>query len=151
MHFATQKLKLLGVGASCLAVGAGASAIATAGAATPASHAAGRSASAAWHAHPGRRRRLLARAVEGQAVVWTKGGWKTVSFERGTVDGVSGRQLTLTEGTPKHAYQQVTVTVPSSARVRNDRRAASLSSLHSGERVIVVNAPRRMFVIAHSS
>lgn len=149
MRLGNQKLKLLGVGASCLALGAGASAIATAGAATPASHAQ-RQMSLASHSHA-RRRRLLVRAVEGHGVVWTRSGWKTVSFERGSVDSVSGRQLTLTEGTPKHSYQQVTVTVPDSARVRNDRKPAALSSLQRGERVIVVKAPKRMFVIAHAS
>jgi hypothetical protein len=84
-------------------------------------------------------------------VLATKSGFATVRWRRGTVDSVSGQQLTLTEGTKARAYKQVTVTIPTTAKVRDDRRAASLSALTRGQRVIVLQAPRRTFVVAHTA
>jgi hypothetical protein len=77
-------------------------------------------------------------------------GFVTVSFDRGRVDSVNGQQLTLTEGTAKASYKTVTLTIPSTARVRDNRQAATLSDLKAGQRVIVVTAPRQTFVIAHT-
>jgi len=97
--------RLLVVAVVCVALGgasASASAIATAGAASnsPAK------AAAKGHAKLGRRgglRRFATRAVDGSVVIRTKAGFKTVTFERGKVDSVSGQQLTITEG----RYHQV--------------------------------------------
>lgn len=138
----------------CLALGAGASAIATAGAATSHHRRAGaatrhRSAGARSDLR-GRLLRVARRSVEGQMVVATKSGFVTVRWRRGTVDSVSGQQLTLTEGTKSKAYKQVTLTIPTSAKVRDNRKAASLSALTRGQRVVVLQAPRRAFVIAHT-
>ena len=142
--------RLLLVAVCCVAVGAGISAIATAGAATsnPSSHA------AAKHAKQGRAgrgglRRLL-HAVQGSAVVRTADGFANVTFERGKVDSVSGQQLTITEGTPKATYKTVTVTVPAGAVVRDNRQKATLSDVKAGQRVLVLTAPKRTYVIART-
>ncbi len=139
--------RLLLVAVCCIAVGGGISAIATAGAATsnPSSHA------AAKHAKQGRAglRRLL-HAVQGSAVVRTADGFANVTFERGKVDSVSGQQLTITEGTPKATYKTVTVTVPAGAVVRDNRQKATLSDVKAGQRVLVLTAPKRTYVIART-
>ncbi len=141
----------------CIALGVGISAIATAGAATS-------SSAQATGAHVGQRgsagvdrrgrraglRRLAARAVSGNVVVHTRQGFANVSFERGRVDTVSGRQLTITEGTRRASYKTVTVTIPAGAIVRDDHQTAALASVKPGQRVLILNAPRRTFVIAHT-
>jgi len=157
-------LKTVAIGASCLAFGAGggaaASAITSASAAParPASSARGQlsttgTSAPARAAAMGRRHRalrLFARAVEGQIEVRTRTGFATLSFERGVIDSINGSRLELTEGTRKHAYRTVSIVIPSDARVRNDGRRASLSSLRAGERVLIVRAPRLTFVRAHA-
>jgi hypothetical protein len=138
------------VAISCIALGAGASAIASAGAATGATT--GTSAPSA-HQHAGRGkglRQLARRAVHADLVVATKQGFVTVTIDRGKVDSVSGQQLTIAEGTKKQTYKTVTLTIPSTAKVRDDRHAASLSSLSSGQRVLVIAAPKRTLVIART-
>ena len=150
MSVITTRPRVLALGAVCAAAGAGAGTVAAAGASTgqhsPASGA--RSHQVAV----GHRRgliRLARRTVHAQLVVHTPKGFETVTIDRGTVDSVSGDTLTMTDGTPKASDQKVTLTIPSSARVRNDRKAASLSSLTAGERVLVVQLPRRTVVRAH--
>jgi hypothetical protein len=142
--------RLLLVAACCVALGAGVSAIASAGAATSSSS----SPSAAKHAKGGKAGkgglRRLTRAVQGSAVVRTKDGFSTLTFERGKVDSVNGSRLTLTEGTPKASYKAVTVTIPANAVVRDDRRKASLSDVKPGQRVLVLTAPKRTYVIART-
>ncbi|MDQ6806695.1 MAG: hypothetical protein M3065_17415, partial [Actinomycetota bacterium] len=59
-----------------------------------------------------------------------------------------GQQLTIAEGTKKATYRTVTVTIPTTARVRLDRKAAALSALKAGERVMVIQAPQRTWVVA---
>jgi hypothetical protein len=151
MSFLRRNSKLVVVALCCLAVGAGASAIAGAGAAT------GNGSPSQRHlgAHRGLRaahlRRLAGHAVQGTVVLATRHGFKTVSFDRGTVVSVSGRQLTLTEGGPRTAKRNVTVTIPSAARVRDNRQAASLSALKPGQRVIVIRLPKRTLVLAHTA
>jgi hypothetical protein len=152
MSFLRHNSKLVVVALCCLAAGAGASAIAGAGAAT------GNSSHAQRHlgaAHRGQRaahlRRLAGHAVQGTVVLATRHGFKTVSFDRGTVVSVSGRQLTLTEGRVRTAKRNVTVTIPSAARVRDNRQAASLSALKAGQRVIVIRLPKQTLVLAHAA
>ncbi len=161
--------RLLLVAVCCIAVGAGISAIASAGAATSANSASAKGASAKSAsaksasaksasakgavAHAKGRQgglRRLARAVQGSAVVHTKDGFTTLTFERGKVVSVSGSQLTLSEGTPKATYKTVTVTIPADAAVRDDRQKASLSDVKAGQRVLVLDAPRRTIVIART-
>jgi len=138
--------RLLLVAVSCVVMGAGASAIASAGAST--------SSTAPTAHHPGGRgvglRRLARRAVHGDVVVETRQGFETVTFDRGKVDSVSGQQLTIAEGTQRATYKTVTLTIPAGARVRDDRHTATLSDLKPGQRVIVVQAPKQTYVIAHT-
>ena len=141
--------RLLVIAVCCVALGAGVSAIATAGAATGSSGN-GSSAHPRVAARRGALRRFAARAVHGTVIVRTRSGFGTVTFDRGTVDSVSGQQLTLTEGTPKANYKTVTLTIPSTARVRDNRQKATLSDVKAGQRVIVVQAPKQTFVIAHT-
>ncbi|HET9105135.1 MAG TPA: hypothetical protein VFN55_17430 [Solirubrobacteraceae bacterium] len=162
MTFIRRHSRLMLVALSCAALGAGASAIASAGAAT---HPAGTPAQArGGHAlkgpgHEGRRHkgprgrglRLARRAVHAQLVVPTKQGFVTVTLDRGTVQSVSGDQLTITEGTPKQTYKTVTLTIPAGAKIRDNRQVAPLSALTHGQRVIVVTAPKRTFVLAHDA
>ncbi len=142
MTFLQRHLKLIGVAASCAAIGAGASAIASAGAAT--------SANAPRHSHARHGlARVLARAVHEDLVVATKTGFKTLTVDRGFVLSVSGQQLTLREGTKRATYKTLTLTIPADARVRDDRRKATLGDLKSGQRVIGVQGLKRAVVSAH--
>ncbi len=143
MTFIKRHLTLLTVALACLGAGAAASAITSAGAATTATKAkpaASARARARWRRVPG---------VHGELVVATKNGFRTVTFDRGFVDSISGSTLTLREGTKTATYKTVALTIPSSARVRNDGRKAALASLSAGERVIVTQGPARTWVIAH--
>jgi hypothetical protein len=139
--------RLLLVAVCCVAAGAGISAIATAGASTstPSPQTAAKHAKARKGGL-----RLLARAVQGSAVVRTAHGFDTATFERGKVAAVSGQRLTITEGTRKAAYKTVTVTVPANAVVRDDRQKATLSAVKAGQRVLVLTAPQRTYVIART-
>lgn len=145
MNFARRHFKLLTIGAVCAAAGAGASAIATAGAASPTT-----AKSSAATSHPARRV-LARRAVQGSMVVATKSGFATVNFSRGFVQSVNGQQLTIREGTKKATYKTVTLTIPASAKVRDNGNAASLSQLTAGQRVAVVQGPKRTRVLAHNA
>ncbi len=153
MSSVPSRTKVVAVGAVCALAGAGAGTVAVAGAST--GHSAAQSKSRTAHARhmKGQHRhglmRLARREVHGQFVVHTRDGFKTVTVDRGTVDSVSGDTLTMTDSTPKASYQQQTITIPSTARVRNDRQKASLSSLTAGERVVVVQLPKRTVVVAH--
>ena len=139
--------KLGALAMSCVAVGAGASLIANAGAATRAA------ATGAKHAGVAKRggrgpRRLAERAVQGDVVVAVKGKFVNVTFARGVVRSVSGQELTIAEGTEKATYRTVTLTIPTTARVRADHGKATLSELTAGQRVTVIEAPQRTWVIA---
>jgi hypothetical protein len=138
--------RLLLVAVCCAGAGAGVSAIATAGAATGSSHQSARPAAA----KRGPLARFAARAVHGDVVVRTKTGFGTVTFDRGKVDTVNGRQLTIEEGTPKASYKTVTLTIPANAVVRDDRQKSSLSALKAGQRVLVLQAPQRTLVVART-
>jgi hypothetical protein len=146
MSFLRQHSRLLLVAVSCLALGAGASAIATAGAATSAAHARG---------HHGLRgavlRRVARHAVQGSVLLATRTGFVTVNFDRGRVASVSGHQLTITEGNARTAQRTVTLTIPATARVRDNHHVATLSALQAGQRVIVIRTPKRTLVIAHTA
>jgi hypothetical protein len=92
----------------------------------------------------------LRRAVHGDVVVYTKQGFKTITFDRGFVQSVSGNMLTLREGTKKATYKTVTLTIPSNARVRNNGQRSTLSALTAGEHVGVVQGLPRTLVIARA-
>ena len=136
-------MKLVLVAAACVTIGAAGSAIATAGAAgTP-------QAPATTSAKFPRGRALLARrAVHAEVVVATRTGFATVTIDRGFVQSVNGRQLTVREGTKKSTYRTVTLTIPAGAEVRDNGRGASLSALTPGQRVGVVQGPHATRVTA---
>ncbi len=148
--------RLLLVAVCCLALGAGAGAIANAGAASQ--------SSAKTHGRYAPRARFMRRAllragglrlgarraVQGNVVVATRTGFATITFDRGTIASVNRRQLVLNDGTAKATYKQVTLTIPANARVRDNGTKASIGDLRQGQRVIVIQAPRGTFVIAHT-
>jgi hypothetical protein len=130
------------IGGACAAIGAGAGILGTS------SSNAASSKARAKHLH---RLGLLGRAVHADAVVPTKGGqFVTVTVDRGVVQSVSGQQLTIVEGTRKHAYKTVTLTIPANARVRDNKQTAQLSDLKAGQRVVVVEGPKHTQVVAHT-
>ena len=94
---------------------------------------------------------MARRAVHGDLVVAGKQGFVTVTFDRGKVDSVSGQQLTIAEGTKQATYKTVTLTIPSGARVRDDRHTATLADLKAGQRVTVIQAPKQTYVIARTA
>lgn len=136
--------RLIVVAVCCVALGAGVSAIASAGAATSSTgHASG----------AGQHRglvRLARRAVHGDIVVATRNGFATVTFDRGIVKSVNGRQLTINDGTRTATYETVTLTIPADAMVRDDGKVASLSAVRPGQRVAVLTGPKRTRVIART-
>jgi hypothetical protein len=134
MSLNPKHLKVVAIGVTCAAAGAGASAIATAGAASRA---------ATTSAHPRARAAVLARAVHADVVVATKS-------DRGFVSSLSGRQLTIREGTKTRTYKTVTLTIPAGARVRDNGKAATLGQLTDGQRVSVLRGPRRTTVVART-
>ncbi len=132
----------MAVGLICAGLGAGASAIATAGASTPAQ-------GQARHGRLGRRA-LMRRVVQGQLILATRHGFVRVRIARGQVKSVSGQVLTLIEGTRKASYRTVQLTLPANTRVRDDHQRSTLSQVKAGQRAIVIRAPKRTLVIAHT-
>ena len=112
--------------------------------------AAGISGSSAAPATPKRAvaSRALARAVHAEAVIPSRHGFATVTYDRGRVKSVDGNRLTLVEGTAKATYKTVVLTIPAAAVVRNDGAPAALSSLQPGELARVVAGPRKTRVMA---
>jgi hypothetical protein len=143
MTLIKRHLTLLAVALTCLGAGAALSAIASAGAATTPKAAARTAvatrAPARWRRIPG---------VHGELVVSTRSGFRTVTFDRGFVESVTGSTLRLREGTRTATYRTLSLTIPSSARVRNHGHRAALSSLTPGEHVFVAQGPVRTWVIA---
>jgi hypothetical protein len=154
MSLISSRPAVLAVGAVCAAAGAGAGAIATAdasGGTATAAQARTHQVSHAGHRRRARRRGLVRRVVHGTVVLHTREGFQTATINRGSVDSVSGATLTMTDGTRTASYDTQTLTIPASATVRNDRRAASLSALHAGERVLVLQLPTRTIVVAREA
>jgi hypothetical protein len=64
-------------------------------------------------------------------------GFDTVTMDGGTVQSVSGQQLTITEGTKTLTYKTVTLAIAANATVTRDGKSAQLSQLQAGDHVIV--------------
>jgi hypothetical protein len=64
-------------------------------------------------------------------------GFETVTMDSGEVQSVSGRELTLTEGTKSATYKTVTLTIAADATVELDGKTAQLGELKSGDHAIV--------------
>lgn len=91
----------------------------------------------------------LKRAVSLTAVVPGRDGkFSTISIARGTLVGVTAQQLTLREGTPRASYKTVSLTVRSNVTVRLSKQPSTLSALSPGDRVAVVQGPRKTIVVA---
>ena len=80
-----------------------------------------------------------------------KGGFDTVTMDRGSFSSLSGNQLTITEGTKTATYKTVTLTIPSGATVRRNGEAAKLSDLKSGDTVMVMQSPKATVVAANDA
>lgn len=92
----------------------------------------------------------LRRAVSVTAVVPDgKGQFATLSIARGVLLSASTDALTLREGTRRATYKAVTLTLPANTTVRLSRSPSSLAALSAGERVLVIQGPRRTLVSAH--
>jgi hypothetical protein len=77
--------------------------------------------------------------VHSEAVVPNeKGGFDTVTMDRGTFSSLSGQQLTITEGTKSATYKTATLTIPSDATVYRNGEKAALSDIKSGDSVTVM-------------
>jgi hypothetical protein len=80
-----------------------------------------------------------------------KGGFDTVTMDRGSFSSLSGHQLTITEGTKTATYKTVTLTIPSNATIRRNGEAAKLSDLKSGDTVMVMQSPKGTAVVANDA
>jgi hypothetical protein len=77
--------------------------------------------------------------VHVEAVVLNRAGDKfiTLTEDSGKLKSVSGNDLTITEGVGSVTYKDVTVSVPSDAKVFRNFQDAKLSDLKEGDRVHV--------------
>lgn len=77
---------------------------------------------------------LLHRAMHGQFTIQSKGGPKTIAFERGTVESVSGSSVVI------KAADGVTMTwqLGSDARIYRDWHKVSADALAAGQQVAVM-------------
>ena|SRR2546423_10248451 len=134
----TRTLKIIAIAAMCALAGAGA------GIAGSDAH------SGSHFFHHGHGFGRFGRApVHAELVVPDhQGGFKTLTFDRGTVDSVSGSDLTIREGTPTATFKTLTLTIPSDAKVRRNGQDAQLSDLQSGDFVAVTQAGDKAFVKA---
>lgn len=139
--------KLSAVAVSCAAIGAGASAIANAGASTSPARGPAQLHNRGFMGV----KRLYRRAIHADVVVATKNGFATVTLDRGTVQSVAAQQLTLKEGSKTATYKTVTLTIPATARVRDNGAKATLTDLKPGQRATVIQAPKRTLVSAHNA
>jgi hypothetical protein len=98
---------------------------------------AGIAGSEAHHGHHGRG--FFRGPVHSESVFAARdGSFKTITMDRGEVVSVSGDQLTLREGTKTATYKTVTLTVP----------ADKLTGVTAGEKAVVVQSPKGVFVSA---
>jgi hypothetical protein len=77
-----------------------------------------------------------------------KGGFATITMDRGTFSSLSGQKLTVAEGTKTATYKIVTLTIPTNATVRRNGETAQLSGIKPGDTVAVVQSPKGTFVDA---
>jgi hypothetical protein len=80
-----------------------------------------------------------------------KGGFDTITMDRGRFSSLSGDQLTITEGSKTATYKTVTLTIPSDATVRRNGEVAKLSDLKAGDTVLVLQGPKGTLVAAHDA
>ncbi len=92
----------------------------------------------------------LGRAVHAEVVVPRRDDtFATVTFDRGKVVSLSGRELQVREGTRDATYETVTLTIPEDAVIRikdGDRDPDQLSDLQAGDKVAVWQSSRKTVV-----
>jgi hypothetical protein len=150
------KLKAAATGAACVAVGAAAGIVGASAAPTsktskstapavPQTRKAGR----AFGLHR-RDAGDLGPAVHASVVVLNKAGtgFITATEDSGTVQSVSGDQLTIKEAVGTVVYKAVTLTIPSGATISRNFSTAALSALKSGDRVRIVQSSQGTDVMA---
>jgi hypothetical protein len=150
----TTKMKGAAVAAACAAGGAIAGI--TGAAASPSTHSSTSKSKAPavgrFWGHFGPRAGAIGfgPAVHETAVVLNKAGtgFITATVDSGTVQSVSGDQLTIKEGVGKVTYKTVTLTIPSGASVYRNFASSSLSALRSGDHVRVAQSSEGTNVIA---
>jgi hypothetical protein len=137
------RTRTLALAAVCTTIGAGGAL----GTDAIGSFARGDSHRGAFAAHGGA---ALLHAVHAEAVVPKRDGtFATVVLDRGVVKAVDGRDLTITEGTRTHTYKDVTLTIPSDAKIRvAGKPDATLADVAVGMRAVVAQLPARTLVIA---
>jgi hypothetical protein len=145
-------IRTAAIGALCAVVGTGAGIAGSSGASS--SKSSSESARASHAGRPAGPFRLAGGPpVHSEAVVPNKAGDKfiTVTTDAGTVKSVSGDQLTITEGTKKLTYKDVTLTVSSDATVYRNGAKAALSDLQAGDHVMVSKSSEGTYVDAFDS
>jgi hypothetical protein len=149
------KLKAAATGAACVVVGAaagivGASAAPTTKSSKPAAPALPQTRGAGRASRMHRDAGDLGPAVHASVVVLNKAGtgFITATEDSGTVQSVSGRQLTIKEAVGTVVYKAVTLTVPSGATISRNFSTAALGALKSGDRVRVVQSSEGTDVMA---
>ena len=149
------KLKAAATGAACVVVGAaagivGASAAPSAKSAKPAAPALPQTRGAGRALRRHRDAGDLGPAVHASVVVLNKAGtgFITATEDSGTVQSVSGDQLTVKEAVGTVVYKTVTLTIPSGTTISRNFATASLSALKRGDRVRVVQSSEGTDVMA---
>lgn len=80
-----------------------------------------------------------------------KGGFDTITMDRGSFSSLSGDKLAITEGTKTATYKTVTLTIPANATVRRNDQTAHLSDLKSGDTVLIAQSPSGTVVDARDA
>lgn len=120
-----------GVGVAQAATSSGSEPSPSTSASPPAAGATGHHADRA-HRHGDLRRH----ALHGSAVIQTKGGYETVDMQRGQVSALDAKTGDIT--VKSRDGFTATYAVPSTARVRVDGQRSSLSSVRTGDEVVVM-------------
>lgn len=153
-------LQLTAVVASCGLIGAAAGIAGSAAApskSSSSSSSSGKARAAKRHAFRGMRGGFMMRGrfggpIHSEMVVPNAAGtgFDTIVEDAGTFASLSGRSLTITEGTDTTKYKDVTLTIPADAKVVRNFKDAQLSDLAAGDHVRVVQGPKGWFVMAIS-
>jgi hypothetical protein len=146
------RVSLVAVAAACAAAGASALTLAVAAPSSSgpsAARAGGAGPPGGPGARPAHRGRAVRRAVHAELVVARRGGgFATVTLDRGRLRAVDGRTLTVAVGTRRATYKTLKITLGADARVRVERRPATVAELRAGQRVAVRQGPRGTVVRA---
>jgi hypothetical protein len=151
----TSKIKAAAAVVACVSLGAVAGIAGAAASTSSSSTAKSQNAERGWYRlGPGGMREARlgfhGRAVHVVATVLNKAhtGFITVTEDHGTVQSVSGNQLTIKEAADGVTYRTLTLTIPSGATVMRDFQSSALSALKAGDRVSVAQSSEGTTVFA---